>query len=455
MSRDHLVVVGGSIAGVLAAAAAADYFDHVTLIERDRLPDEAVGRKGAPQGNQIHILLPIGEERIARILPGIRGECIAAGFAEYNQVSDIPVLTGSGWSPRIKLESVDVVGFRRPLLELLVRRRLESLDNVEIVQGSVTGLVADRSGSVTGVTLKAGQVIAADLVVDAGGRGTKAPKWLSELGFEVPREDEVRVYMGYATQFVRVPDDAFEGDARGIASAPRPDLPVGGALIPADNGVHALAAIGLIKHYPPADPDGMLAFLAGAATPLLADIAGRSEPVSEVHTYRQPGNLRRRWEDLDRRLGRFLVLGDAVASFNPIYGQGITMAAIGATLLGDALAEQGTDLGAVAFETQRKLSRWVDVAFATAAYGDSFFRGVELINYEAPTDEEAEYMTRLEEVSMVDLEVRAVLIEAGALFRPEMAETEAIKKKVAAWMPPTKKPTVDIRHYPPTVQQGA
>jgi 2-polyprenyl-6-methoxyphenol hydroxylase-like FAD-dependent oxidoreductase len=447
----HGVVVGGSIAGVLAAGAAADHFERVTVIERDELPDQPVSRKGAPQGNQIHVLLPIGEDMIEEVFPGLRAETRKAGFASYNQAGDVPILTGSGWWPRVELESVQMIGFRRPLLELLVRRRLSGLSNVEIRHGSVAGLLAGGDGNLHGVTLKSGETIEADLVIDAAGRGTKAPKWLAELGFEPPQEDEVRVYMGYATRFIRIPDDALQAGVRGVAAAPRPDLPFGAILMPADNGVHALAAVGMVKNYPPADPEGMFEFLERAPTPLVAEIARRSEPVSEIHTYRQPGNLRRRWEDLERRPGRFLVVGDAVASFNPIYGQGITMAALGATLLGKALGEPGADLDLLPRRFQDELSAGIDVAFEISAHGDAFFDGVELKNYPTPSATEAEEVQRLEEVSIVDVGVRSAIVEATFSLRPELLETVEIKEKVAAWVAPTVRPKIDVRAYPRTV----
>jgi 2-polyprenyl-6-methoxyphenol hydroxylase-like FAD-dependent oxidoreductase len=329
MRAGHAVVVGGSIGGLLAAGAAAAHFERVTVLERDRLEDRPVTRKGSPQGNQIHILLPIGEQYIEEIFPGIHRDLVAAGCEECNHSADTATFAPDGWRLRVDTELSDVVAFRRPLLEWIVRRRLLELANVDILHGNAVGLVLER-GDVAGVRLATGETLRADFVVDAAGRGSRAPKWLRELGFDPPEEDEVRVYMGYATQFIRIPPGALDGGVRGLSAAPTPEHPIGAVLLPADNGVHSLAAIGVMRNYPPADREGMLQFLGRATTPLIGEIARASEPVSRVNVYKQPGNLLRHWERLERRPGRLVVVGDAVASFNPVYGQGITMAAHGA-----------------------------------------------------------------------------------------------------------------------------
>ena len=454
MRNEQAVVIGGSVAGLLAAAAAAPHFERVVVLERDRLEDEPVARKGAPQGNQIHILLPIGERMIAELFPGIHEEFIAAGCTECNEAADLPAITALGWRPRVRLEIADVIAFRRPLLELVIRRRLLALDNVEIRQASVTGLRLQGDGPrLAGVLLDDGEEVDAELVIDAGGRGTKSPKWLRQLGFDVPDEDEVRVYMGYATQFVEVPDGVFEGGAKGFAALPWPGQLAGGVMMPADNGVHVVTAVGMMKDYPPADREGMLEFLERAPSPLVAEAARRSKPVSEVHTYRQPGNLWRHWETLANRPGRFLAVGDAVASFNPVYGQGMTMAALGARLLAASLADGATDLDEVPLAFQRRLAPEVGVAFGMAAGGDAFFEGAELRNFEPPSAEAAAFLERIGELATHDVEVVTALMEAFFYLRPEALESASIAAKVAALeagggAAPT---AVDPRAFPRTV----
>jgi 2-polyprenyl-6-methoxyphenol hydroxylase-like FAD-dependent oxidoreductase len=445
------VVIGGSVAGLLAAGAAARHFDQVTVLERDKLEDAPVSRKGAPQGKQIHVLLPIGKRMIGEIVPTISDDLIAANCDEFNMCREVVRFTRAGWQVRAELEMANIVAFRRPLLEWLIRRRIAALENVEVRHATAAGLVGDRGDVVTGVVLKTGETLAADLVIDAGGRGTKAPRWLSNLGFDPPEEEEVRVYIGYATQFVRVPRRLFKWGVKGISAGPWPGHEIGAVLLPADNGLHSLTALGVMKNYPPSNREAMLSFLEYASTPLIAEIARLSEPVSPVNVFHQPGNLLRHWERLDRRPGHFVATGDAVACFNPVYGQGMTAAALGATLLDKALSEPGATPDTVPAAFHESLSVGVGVAFRMAASGDALYHGAELRNFEPPTAEEVRLGKRLEQLATCDVEVAAAVLEAGLYLRPSAVATEEIKHKTEVPTKPLAERTVDPRDYPKTV----
>lgn len=447
MRPEHAVVIGGSVAGLLAASAAAKHFQRVTVLERDELAEGPVTRKGVPQGNQIHILLPIGGEVIEELLPGILHELVEEGCSEYNCTSDIPALSGFGWYPRITLAALNVVGFRRPLIEWIIRRRLLDLDNVGLRHATVTGFTIDEARSkLTGITTDDGP-LATDLVIDASGRGTKTPKWLTKLGFGSPTKAEVRTYIGYATQFVRLREHQLKPGVRGIGTYPQPLQPVGGTIMPADDDVFAASAFGMMKRQPPGDHEGLVEFLAGAPSPLLSEILSGSEPVSDVHTYHFRGSLRRFWEHLESRPGRFVVTGDAACSLTPIHGQGLTMAAFGAKFLDQALRANANSLDAVPTEFQKALAAKVDVAFLLSTRGDLAYDGVELINYEPPDKSEGEYVARLLELSVRgDLQVAEALNEANFTMRPEILDTEELRRKVEA--PPAANLSFDPRNYP-------
>lgn len=430
MEDRHLLIIGASISGLAAAAAASEHFTRITLIERDRLVPSAEPRAGVPQGTQIHALLPVGLERLEELLPGVTDDLLAAGCDTFDEQADCPLLSSVGWRMRVK--SLPTIAFRRPLLELVIRRRVLALGNVTVVYGSARGLVlSDDQRRVEGVRLRDGSVIDADFVIDSSGRRTRSPDWITEHGYDKPTEVRADAYMGYATQFVRIPDDVL-GDIRGIVALPIPGHLKGGVLLPADNGVHSLSAVGMMRDYPPREQTAFLEFLDHAPTPLLGAIARRSEPVSEIRTYHQDGNLRRKWETVVRP-DRFLAVGDAVASFNPVYGQGITLAASAGALLREALAA-GPKLDGLASRVQDTLAKLVDDAFSMSAAVDATFPGVQLVNFTAPTDEEVRIATALDELATVDARISYALGEATWYIRPEVLETPEVHASVERWL---------------------
>ncbi|MEZ5076077.1 MAG: hypothetical protein R2725_01395 [Solirubrobacterales bacterium] len=420
----------------------------MTVLDRDALPDEPVVRKGVPQGSQAHVLLPPGERMIERLLPGIVDELLGAGCVRYNHSGDIPTLGPWGWHPRLQLKEMDALGFRRPLLEYVVRRRLCSLDNIEIRQATAAGLIADDAKrNLIGVGLKGGESIIADFVVDAGGRGSKSASWLEKIGFEAPERVEVRAHLGYATEFVEFATGVLGDDTRGILLLARVDCPIGCAILPADNGTYTLVANGFSKHYPPRSRSGMIEFLSQAPLPLFEELVSQADPVSKLTTYRMPGSLRRVWERLERRPGRFCAIGDAVASLNPVYGQGMTMAALGAGHLDDALADPEATLDSVAVTFQRSLARDVDFAFGITAGGDARFTGVELKNFAQPSRDELDFINGLEQLTPGDFDIAQAVAEATFGMRPDALSSARIASKVKA-RPTGKRPPSDPGPYP-------
>ncbi|ANS31897.1 hypothetical protein R1CP_36455 (plasmid) [Rhodococcus opacus] len=432
MRQEHAVVVGGSIAGLLAAFGAVEGFDRVTIVERDQLVDGVDPRKGAPQGKQPHACLPIGMKMISEFIPDLRDQLIAAGCPTLDEIRDIPYISSEGW--RMRFDSpVESIGFRRPLFETVIRRNLLKLSNVEVRAGSVVGLVA-TGGVVTGVRLKSGEVIECDLTIDATGRASQAPKWMEELGYERPAEMHVRAYMGYSAQLVRLPEGALPDGARGLAAMPFPGHHTGGIIFPEDNGLHMILGVGMMKAYPPGDREALLEYLDAAPTPLLGQIARQSEPVSDVSTYRVSGNQLRLWHQLERRPDGFVVTGDAVAAFNPIYAQGMSQAAQGGIAMRDALRNVAEDPRPLPVRFQEGLAKFTDVAFSMSGMADAFYDGAEIEGMEPPDHAEMEYFTNLEQLATEDPDALLALVYATYSMELERLETDEIKAKVQAWV---------------------
>lgn len=432
MKQEHAVVVGGSIAGLLAAFGAAEGFKRVTIVERDQLVDGVDARKGAPQGRQPHAFLPIGMKLISEFIPDLRDQLIAVGCPTQDEIRDIPYISSEGWRMRVD-SPVESIGFRRPLLETVIRQNLLKLPNVEVCAGSVIGLIA-AGNAVTGVRLKSGEIIESNLTIDATGRSSQAPKWMEELGYDRPAEMHVRAYMGYSSQLVRLPEGALPDGAKGLAAMPFPGHHTGGIIFPQDNGLHIILGVGMMKAYPPGDRESLLEYLDAAPTPLLGQIARLSEPVSDVSTYRVSGSQLRLWHQLERRPDGFVVTGDAVASFNPIYAQGMSQAAQGGVAMRDVLRNADEDARPLPVRFQEALAKFTDVAFAMSGMADAFYEGAEIEGMAAPNPAEMEYFNNLEQLATESPDVLLALVQATYSMELERLETEEIKTEVQAWI---------------------
>lgn len=433
---NRAVVIGGSVAGLFAAVALSETFDRVSVIDRDELVDGPVARKGVPQAKSLHGILPIGLQAASDLLPGLEDELLEDGAFRFDFSRDLAMIGSAGW--HVRADSGDeVLCFTRPLYEWAIRRRVKALGNVDFVQASVVGLKASEDGTtVTGVDL-ATEVLQADFVVDASGRGSKSARWVEQLGFAEPSVQEVKVYMGYTTWTVRLPDGALPSGLVGLAAHNEPPATTRGALIaPCENGLHQIVGIGMMKDYPPRDLDGLIDFLGDVATPMIQDIARKAETIVEPASYTMPGNQRRVWEGLGRRPERFVVVGDAVASFNPVYAQGMSVAALEAKTMRDSLREWGADLDGFGGHFQQSISPVVDAAFAAAVAADVGYEGVEISNYEVPVAPEGmeEYFHALEHMATEDLDAAVAISRQMGWMDGEAPFVEHLSSKVKQWM---------------------
>jgi 2-polyprenyl-6-methoxyphenol hydroxylase-like FAD-dependent oxidoreductase len=383
MSRqigDHAVVLGAGIAGLLAARVLADGYGQVTVIERDELPSTPAHRHGVPHARHIHALGARGQQILEELFPGLTEELVAHGAPAGDLLTDARLHLGGHRLRRTRTGLV-LLCASRPMLEAHVRDRLGALPNLRFLDRcDVVGLATPPDHRrVDGVRVlrradgSAGESLGADLVVDATGRGSRTPAWLEALGYARPPRDQVRIGLAYATRIYRLAPDVLDGDLA-ILVAATPRHPRTGALQRLEGDRWMLTLAGILDDHPPTDPDGFDDFARSLQFPEIHEAISSAEPLDTPVAFRFPASVRHRYERCDRLPAGFLVIGDAVCSFNPVYGQGMSVAALEAVSLRRHLG-QGTEPQPRRWF--RDVGRLIDVPWEMAAGGDLLFPGVE------------------------------------------------------------------------------
>jgi 2-polyprenyl-6-methoxyphenol hydroxylase-like FAD-dependent oxidoreductase len=373
----HAIVVGAGVGGLLAARALADHFDEVTIFERDALPDSPDPRKGVPQGRHTHGLLARGREILEQSFPGFTEELVTQGAVTADILND-----GLWFNYGVYLSNAPSkmlgLGVSRPMLEGLVRRRLVQLPNIRLRERhDVVEPVFDRGRDrVTGVRVQARngsddrKTIDADLVVDASGRGSASPTWLNSFGFDKPPEEQIIVNVGYVTRFYRRKPEHIDVYLHGrkfvLMAACLPEFRFG-ALLPQEGDRWTVSLGGYMGDQAPVDDAGFLEFAHSLQRPEIFKVIRDAEPLTPLTPYKFVSSLRRYYEKLPRFPEGYLVYGDALCSFDPVYGQGMTVACLESLALRECLEKGPRGIAGRFF---RRASQFIETPWQIAVGSD-------------------------------------------------------------------------------------
>lgn len=424
---ERAVVLGGSMAGLCAGRVLANGFQDIVIVERDPLPDEPVPRDGAPQTTHPHVLLEAGRVTLEDLFPGFCDGVLAEGGLVIDAATDMRYYDHGAFLADAP-NRLPMYCASRALFEHVVRREVRDLDNVKLRDRcQFTSYLADEAGDrITGAMIRneAGESVEldADLVVDATGRTSRTPTWLDEHGYRSPPVDKVTVDVTYST--IRVERDSTAEHSYFIP--PTPPRTRGVAAIPIENDRWEVIVQGVHGDDTPTDTDRFIEFVESAPVSDVGDLVTTSQWLSdEIHHYPFPSSRWRHYEQLDRFPDGLVVTGDAIASFNPVYGQGMSVAALDALLLHHTLADGGLENLALRFF--ERTPEVIDAAWKIAVGGDFDFpqttgpkpTGTDLFN---------RYISRLIRQAHTD----GVLTDAFyRVFRLERPPTSLLRPEIA------------------------
>ncbi len=420
---DHAIVLGGSIAGSLAARMLADTYERVTVLDRDVFSEAIQPRRAVPQGHHIHALLARGQQILEQLFPGFTSDLIGRGVP----VGDFGTSLSwyfNGEMIRKTRTGLVCVAAGRPLLETYVRGRVGALPNVTYRDRTdIRSLVASADRTrITGVRIQGPdasapeEVLDADLVIDTTGRGSRAPRWLEELGYGRVEEERVEMDLTYTTcdYHAPLPFDPI-GEDIAIIPVATPAMPRG-AIFARMPDRYAISLTGILGDRPPADHEGFLEYVKSLPVPEIYRAARQAEPLGKPHTFRFPASVRRHYERLPKLPGGLLAMGDAACIFNPVYAQGMTVAAIETQVLARHAIDGSPDPAAYF----RDLARVIDAPWDMSTGADLGFEGTKGRRTLKVRMGNA-YIPRLQAAAVNDGTLSAAFLRAAGLVDPPQA----------------------------------
>lgn len=367
----HAIVIGASTTGLAATAVAARHFARVTNVDRDSLPDQPIWRKGVPQSRHGHILLKGGQNVFNHYFPGLTPDMLDRGSVEVDMANDICWHHSGGWKKRFD-SGFTMQCQSKGFLELYVRQRLAQVPNVTFMENAKVEGYATRDQRITGIHFANGSTLEADLIIDASGRNSETPVHLNALGFGTPAVSDLKVDIGYSTCIFKPGDAARDWKAMLIHS--KPPATRTAALLPIEGGRWICTLIGWQGDHPPGEIESYLEWTRGLPVPDLHQALRQATALEPVYRWRFPSNLRRHYDRMTSAPEGLVVVGDAYMSLNPIYAQGMSHGAIGASILDRCLTDQrgakGPEIQGLSRRFHTAYSKFLDECWFTSTVED-------------------------------------------------------------------------------------
>ncbi|MEB8687483.1 FAD dependent oxidoreductase [Bacillus cereus] len=380
--RENALVIGAGIAGLLTARVLSSYFEKVIVVEKDELPQKPSERPGTPQDFHPHRVLPRGEIIMNRFFPGYVDDLLNLGA--HNIKNDKMIRFSPYGALELVIERKGAAS-SRALLEWTIRQRVQEIPNVHFYsKQAVTGLLASSDHKrVIGIhiqerdELKTKRTVLTDLVVDTCGRQSKLNKWLTSMGYEVPEPERLKVNFGYSTRYYKVPSYIKEKLSAISEGDPAKNVGAVGLLYIEDNIAQALLFVAGGMHYPPTNSKEYEKELDSLVTPMMRELIKELEPISVPRGFRAQESIRQHFEQMENWPSGLLVLGDAFCNFDPIYGQGMTVAAIEAEMLDACLKEHSTHKPGFERKVLQRMQQAIEPAWWLSSIADLRWKGVE------------------------------------------------------------------------------
>ena len=439
----NAVVIGAGMGGLASAKAIAPYFEHVTVLDRDILPEKPAPRIGTPQARHAHALLASGERALEALFPGIGRDFVKGDAAPLRVGRDV-IWERPGYDPFPRRDlGFDVISASRPMIEHVCRRRLQEDPKVEIrSRARVVDLVPSANHSaVAGVRYEDAeghvQDLPAGLVVDASGRAAPTLSFLDRIGAPKPDETVIGIDVGYASAIVE--PSKGDRDWLGVMHMGQPpDEGAGALILPIENGRWLVSLGRRPGGDMPADIESLVAFSKNFRTPTIYEALRTAKPLTQVARYGFPASVRRHFDKLDLPSG-LVPIGDSICRFNPLFGQGISVAALEAVALGDLLGARAASpdpLAGLGRDFVAQIQNLLDAPWSVAVSDFAY----PTTTGERPPDlaKRLLYSQAIVRLAAEDADVHKLMVEVAHLLKPPQALREPpIRDRAIALMTAT------------------